>query len=208
MKGANPLFVVWAGLSTLLGVLALMNSVDYFAPEFWQQRFRDLLFGYQTLIYPVWEFLFFWLPFQVPEVIYDYLTIGCLLECSAIRGHWRYIQRDIDYDNVFFDHRREKKPVWKIALKAAVCTAVWPYRAWLLIRLYYSSRAISRYHHSKMQETTGDFRDVHEADHVWYDFKASACRNSVIWFATMILCLFAVAVVNVGLALNWSAYWD
>ncbi len=61
-------------------ILAAAGLASMFEKQIeWIPIFQHLIDSYRTLVYPLWNALFFWLPFHLPTVTKDFFTLNCLL---------------------------------------------------------------------------------------------------------------------------------
>ncbi|MEM8931092.1 MAG: hypothetical protein AAGE94_07945 [Acidobacteriota bacterium] len=79
----NPLKSVWTWFSTISGIVSLASMVDNLVA--WKGFIEALVLHYQRLVYPVFDLMLAWLPFQIPRALCDYLVLGCIVGGSYIR---------------------------------------------------------------------------------------------------------------------------
>lgn len=84
LKSFNPLASLWKWLSVPLGVIGLAGLGDSLIK--WKGFILELIQSYQSLVHPMWEFLFGWLPWGLPSWAADYLTLSVIVASSAAKG--------------------------------------------------------------------------------------------------------------------------
>jgi hypothetical protein len=83
MGDSNPLQLAFKWFSVFIGIISVASVFDDFVA--WRSFIERLVAGYQSLVYPPFRFLFSWLPFRVPEIVYDYFVFGFLVAASHLR---------------------------------------------------------------------------------------------------------------------------
>jgi hypothetical protein len=84
MSTKNPLRTTWDIFSIVVTVISLSSFADSYV--LWADFIVKIIASYQSLIYPIWNFLFSWLPFEIPDWLKDYLTIGIICSLSWYKG--------------------------------------------------------------------------------------------------------------------------
>lgn len=87
-QGPNPLRILWNFLGTIGGVISLASlAEDWFSKALkWKGFIAQVVQAYQSIVHPVAELLFGWLPCQWPLIVGDYLVLGLLYSASHVRG--------------------------------------------------------------------------------------------------------------------------
>lgn len=85
----NPLRKVWGILSvpmSALGLLGLSDSLITF-----NQNIQNLINSYKAITHPVFELIFFWVWFDIPTYVFDYLFVGIIFVSCELRV-WGFIK--------------------------------------------------------------------------------------------------------------------
>jgi len=82
-NNSNPLKSIWNWFSTISGIVGLASLLDNLLV--WKGFIGKFIGFYQSLIYPIFNFLFTWVPFSIPNYVYDYLVLGIIVAGSYIR---------------------------------------------------------------------------------------------------------------------------
>jgi hypothetical protein len=83
MKTNNPFRTVWNILSIPFGVLGILGLSDSLVD--FQSNIQNIINSYRSIVYPPFHFLFGWLWFTVPEVVFDYLFFGILFTSNQLK---------------------------------------------------------------------------------------------------------------------------
>ncbi|MHB9071733.1 MAG: hypothetical protein ACYC54_15345 [Sedimentisphaerales bacterium] len=75
-NGKNPLKYLWDIISVPMSVLGLLSLSDSLVTL--NINIQHIIDSYQSIVHPVFKFLFGWLWFDIPTWIFDYMTLGIL----------------------------------------------------------------------------------------------------------------------------------
>jgi hypothetical protein len=92
-KNRHPIITVWSILGTISAILSLSSISQNFVE--WKGFIHDLILFYQQLTHPIYQFVFGWLPINIPTELFDYMTIGIIVAISAIKA------RDKSWNRLF-----------------------------------------------------------------------------------------------------------
>lgn len=135
MGKQSPFVKVWNYTGTVGGVVGLASMFErWFENSYsWKGFIRHAVEAYRTLVEPLFDVLFFWVPWQVPLFIYDYLFLGLMFlaaECKGISGGtWKLEGSIYDKPSEIFS-RKSIFPL--IGLTYSV--VVWPFTVYLRIK--------------------------------------------------------------------------
>ena len=79
----NKIAILWNYLTLPLAIIGLSGLSDNLIK--WHGFLNTLIDNWHIIIFPVWKFLFAWIPFQIPTIIYDYLTFGIIFGSLQIK---------------------------------------------------------------------------------------------------------------------------
>ena len=79
----NPFQLVWRYLSIPLGVLGLLGLSDNLVS--WVDNIQNIIESYYSIVHPTFNYLLGWLPFKIPNALYDYFFIGFLFRSAAVK---------------------------------------------------------------------------------------------------------------------------
>lgn len=88
-KEKNPVKFIWNLFSFPLAVLGLLGLSDSLIS--FHTNIQLLIDSYHSIVYPIFYFIFGWLWFDMPEVVFDYLFLGFLF-ASNERKVWGFIR--------------------------------------------------------------------------------------------------------------------
>lgn len=80
----NPLKTIWNIFSICAGVLSLSSISESFIK--WREFIIQVINCYRSIIHPIFEFLFSWIPITIPTYIYDYFVLGMMVSASYLRA--------------------------------------------------------------------------------------------------------------------------
>lgn len=75
-KEKRPLKSLWNIISVPMSVLGLLSLSDSLVS--FHSNIQYIIDSYQSLIHPVYKFIFGWLWFKIPTWTFDYITVGIL----------------------------------------------------------------------------------------------------------------------------------
>ncbi len=84
----NPLRAAWNFLGTIGGIISLSSLAEDWVVKGgkWRGFIADLVEAYRSLVNPVFETLFDWLPWNWSIAVGDYLVVGVLLSSSYAKA--------------------------------------------------------------------------------------------------------------------------
>ncbi|MEM1085952.1 MAG: hypothetical protein AAGI48_17720 [Verrucomicrobiota bacterium] len=125
-KEDNPIVTLWRWISVPLGIIGLAGISDGIVA--WKGFINELVVSYQSVVHPVFGFFFGWLPFTVPNLLYDYLFLGVIVISTTVKvmmSFGRY-----DPSNVLGGQNLKKlQNLYPIVIALLLLLLVWP--AWL-----------------------------------------------------------------------------
>lgn len=83
-KKPSSLEKVWSTLGVLGGVLSLSSMAE--AIVSWPAFVKLVIEKYQEFVHPIFNFIFGWLPFSIPTLVFDYLVIGLIWFFALVRA--------------------------------------------------------------------------------------------------------------------------
>ena len=83
-KKKSPLKILWNIFSVSTGILSLSSITENFVK--WKGYIDQIINSYRSVIHPIFEFLFSWIPLTIPPIIYDYLVLGMIVAISYLRA--------------------------------------------------------------------------------------------------------------------------
>ena len=85
----NPFTTLWNLIGTTGGIIGLSSMFQNWSNDLlqWKGFIADLIDGYRGVLEPTVDFLFGWLPFNVPYWVGDYLLIGSIVAASWVKSY-------------------------------------------------------------------------------------------------------------------------
>ena len=81
----SPAKVIWDILSIPLGVLGFLGLSDSLLT--FHHDLQNIIDGYQSIVYPPFQFVFSWLWFDMPTPVFDYLFLGMVFASNELKVH-------------------------------------------------------------------------------------------------------------------------
>ena len=83
----NPLTHTWNWLGSAGGVLSLSSMTEGWRDDLahWQGFIADIIEVYRAIVQPIFDAIFVWLPFFVPQWVGDYYAFGLICGASWLR---------------------------------------------------------------------------------------------------------------------------
>lgn len=87
-KDNNPLKILWNLVSSIGGIVGLSSLAENWISDLmkWKGWIESVINSYQSIVYPVFEWLLAWLPWGVPSWAIDYIVLGIIFVTSMSKG--------------------------------------------------------------------------------------------------------------------------
>ncbi len=142
---ANPLRTLWNTLGTIGGVISLSSMVQTWSDDLfkWKGFVASIIESYRSILEPVQDFIFGWLPWNIPYWVGDYLVFGILVLSSATRAS--SLVQDIRAAYPFADSPLDKRMMRRQLLGDLVmfifaCISIWPIVLAVSVVIYIAER--------------------------------------------------------------------
>ncbi len=140
----SPLKKVWSIISIPIGVLGLLGLSDSLVA--WHENIKTIIESYHYVVRPLFDFLLGWLPFSIPQALYDYFFIGILFRSAAIKTRADFDAMNIEIGAA--EPEEDTDPIWAkviadpithliLVVSAAI---IWPYMLFIYTKRAYDKR--------------------------------------------------------------------
>ena len=169
-KSSNPVGTLWNVLGTIGGIISLSTfAEDLFEKALhWKGFIANVIDAYRSIVNPVADFLFGWLPFALPFLVTNYLILGMLISASVGRGIASY-SHDPQFTQVHVPSVFQKMRVWVVSVVS------WPLVVLMVL--------------------LGSILPLPESDAERRAYRRGM-RLSIRWFVAMILGLVILLAIN------------
>lgn len=125
----NKIAVIWNYLTLPLAILGLSGLSDNLVT--WYGFLNTIIDNWHSIIFPIWNFLFAWIPIQIPIMVYDYLTLGIILGSIQVKI---FLPTNDTNDN----YKKKAEHVFFIFYTFFAFMFFWPYQIYATIFFRFS----------------------------------------------------------------------
>jgi len=113
-KDKDPLKSLWNIISVPMSVLGLLSLSDSLVS--FHSNLQLIIANYQSIVHPVFKFIFSWFLFEIPTWIFDYITLGILFTSCQRKVFGLVNNSDILWRLIFYN-----------TIGIALSIIIWPY---------------------------------------------------------------------------------